>query len=109
MQYTTRFGNPDPAFVCSLQGFLKNFGGVSSFLWILAIALVMYSILFKSSMWENPNVPKMLLILGVVVHGVALIVSLIPIFYESYIQLSAWCWIGGSLVLNTVNLFIFHH
>ena len=58
----------------------------------------MYSILFHSSMWENPNVPKMLLILAVAVHGIALTVSVIPLIYESYIQLSAWCWIGNSFV-----------
>ena len=42
-------------FFCSLQAFLINYGGLSTFLWVAIIAIVMYTLVFYSHLWQLTN------------------------------------------------------
>ena len=50
------WGSPkSDTFFCSLQGYLINYGGLSTFLWVAIIAIVMYTLVFYSHLWQLTN------------------------------------------------------
>ena len=63
-----------------------------------AIASVMYSILFHSNLWENPNTKRRILIFACINYIISFTVSIIPWigidFNNAFEPLGEWCWIG---------------
>ena len=87
--------------VCSLQGFLIGFGGLSSVLWIFVTTAMLYTKMFCVQWWINKNAtpknfPFKKLSWGI--FGLSFCLAIFPAISGEYVFVKGipWCWIDGS-------------
>mmetsp|Transcript_60395 Transcript_60395/g.99632 ORF Transcript_60395/g.99632 Transcript_60395/m.99632 type:complete len:312 (-) Transcript_60395:41-976(-) len=82
-------------FGCSLQAFLINYGGLSSFWWIETIAIIMYTMIFVEKFWniDSQQIQRRKRFFVVVNFSFPFLFALIPLFTGSYGNVGGWCWI----------------
>eukprot|EP01084_Bolivina_argentea_P049250 90606_1 len=89
------------SYLCQFQGFAINYGGVSTFWWIGTIGWVMYSAIFYPKVWKHNHLTstnhdviylreKIMISMN---YGFPFIVSLLPLFTDSYGNVGPHCWI----------------
>ena len=102
--------------LCALQGFLVNFGGLSTFWWIGTIGSVMYSAIFYPKVWRvsihdtHVNHNQILMrekIMILINYGVPFLISLLPLFTSSYgkvsgIKSGTHCWLKDEKFIDIV-------
>ena len=71
--------------LCTIQGFLMIYGGLSTFYWIMTIAFVMYTMIFHPFMWyKDGTIEKCNKISLGINYSVPLIFALLPTFTGHY-------------------------
>ena len=109
--------------LCIVQGFLKTFGGLYSFLWVLFTVFLLWStVQCKNPIWircthENKTIvsPKLLKTARIYITMIALVVAIFPLVDHNhdggYQPLFAWCWISKGLYSGYVRKYShdYHH
>eukprot|EP00485_Elphidium_margaritaceum_P006171 CAMPEP_0202707754 /NCGR_PEP_ID=MMETSP1385-20130828/20043_1 /ASSEMBLY_ACC=CAM_ASM_000861 /TAXON_ID=933848 /ORGANISM="Elphidium margaritaceum" /LENGTH=480 /DNA_ID=CAMNT_0049366539 /DNA_START=58 /DNA_END=1500 /DNA_ORIENTATION=+ len=96
--------------ICSVQGFLMIYGGLSTFYWIMTIALVMYTMIFHPFMWyQEGTIATCNKIALIVNFTVPFFFALLPALTDNYAPTGGWCWIegtsGGGKALRWVSFY----
>ena len=82
--------------MCTLQGFLMIYGGLSTFYWILSIAIVMYTMIFHPFVWfKEKNIIYCNRICIAFNFTVPVIFAILPVLTEDYAPTGGWCWISN--------------
>ncbi|CAG8455057.1 10178_t:CDS:2, partial [Dentiscutata heterogama] len=102
-----RFGVIETGAICSIQGFLINFGDVTSGFWILVLCIYMY-------MPARYDCSRLVIISMIIIWPLNLIISLLGLaiqtpnspFYDA--THSSWCWISYNYKTSRIgfNYFI---
>merc|ERR1719203_38678 len=81
---------------CTAQGFFMIYGGLSTFYWIMCIAVVMYTMIFSPFIWFKPNtinyVNRFSLAFNFVVP---FLFAILPVITNDYAPTGGWCWISN--------------
>jgi len=88
----------DGSYLCVLQGFMVNYGGLASFWWIQTIGWVMYSAIFHPKLWRAERwmiAQRERLMIGTN-YGLPLLISALPLLTGSYGNVGHYCWITES-------------
>jgi len=85
-------GGPEDGPLCQTQGFLKTFGGVSSFFWVACMAFTIQMICIGDI--KNPDL--VLRRYHYVTWTMASFSAFLPLALDEYTALSSWCWISGD-------------
>jgi len=85
-------GSPEDGPLCETQGFLKTFGGVSSFFWVGSMAFTIQ--LICTSEVKDPE--GLLRRYHYVTWTMAGFSAFLPLGLDAYTALSSWCWIKSD-------------
>eukprot|EP00484_Ammonia_sp_Unknown_P027322 CAMPEP_0197026380 /NCGR_PEP_ID=MMETSP1384-20130603/6477_1 /TAXON_ID=29189 /ORGANISM="Ammonia sp." /LENGTH=320 /DNA_ID=CAMNT_0042455033 /DNA_START=221 /DNA_END=1183 /DNA_ORIENTATION=- len=89
--------------MCTAQGFLMIYGGLSTFYWIMTIAFVMYTMIFHPFMWyKEGTIGKCNKIALVINFTLPFLFAFIPILTNDYAPTGGWCWISGKTTSGKV-------
>jgi len=80
----------DSGTLCTIQGFLVNFGMVSSFMWAMVIAWT----LFATVVLIKPEVQSKFWIYCIYGYAIPLLTSIIPLITDNYGPVGYRCWIS---------------
>ena len=88
-------GNPTAGTgLCTAQGFIQQFGELSSIAWSTLIAYTLYSTIKKRKAYTFEHIRYYVL----VGFAIPLFVAFLPLSTSSYDNTGAWCWITASTV-----------
>lgn len=87
---------------CVIQAVTLNYSALSSTLWSFCIAIALYD----SAVKENMHIQRWQVWFFLISYGLPLILTIIPLAFDSYGLAKGWCWIKRSfeydLILRTV-------
>jgi len=92
---------------CILQGFLSQFGSLSSILWTMVISHILYATLVLRKANVSRRIGRVLLF-G---YGVPLLAAFIPYWTGDYGSAGHWCWItleNSSVRGNILRFILFY-
>jgi hypothetical protein len=87
---STKLGCIENSDLCRASGFLSQFFDVAGFIWIFNISLNLYLVLVKKI---GDEIFKYERLYHIFAWGIALILSMVPWFYNAYGAAGGWCWI----------------
>merc|ERR1719356_95527 len=88
---------------CTAQGFLMIYGGLSTFYWIMCIAIVMYTMIFHPFIWFKQNtIPSVNRISIAFNFLVPLPFAILPVVTGSYAPTGGWCWISNVSTVGKI-------
>lgn len=93
------FGNPKVAALCDLQAFGSNAFDLASFMWAVAIAIVINVVRVR---YERFDAEKFILKCHLSIWPSCLFLSILPFFSNSYGPAGGWCWIKDSTTIDKV-------
>lgn len=86
--------------LCTISAFFINFSSLASFLFVAAIAFVMYSIvnIKFASFWKvkPATMRKRKQRIAITIVIISAIISCFPFTQSAYVYVGAWCWIGAD-------------
>lgn len=84
--------------LCALQTFLKNVGGVCSFLWISTMSFVIYVLLFYTMKInaKSETIDTYVKRLHFIIWPIAIALAIIPLAMNKYENTGGWCFISGD-------------
>jgi len=101
------FGNPEYGFFCSAQAVMLSFFSVSSMMWTACIAYTLQQAIFGEN-YHPEDIEKKLPRYHCFSWTIAIIVTILPAFSDSYGEAGGWCWIQRGGIHTTWRFFCFY-
>jgi len=88
-------GAPDHGPLCFIQSILQQIGDISSLLWVVCISWTINRLTTLTMLPTEDDLRTLLVRMHIIIWGITLVSTILPLTTNSYGVAGGWCWIKG--------------